>query len=74
MALIRLSSPHLGELAHLVGAVGGFVADGGTGEGEEGVLQRIGRCLLFQFGGSTLGDDLAMVDDGDAVGDAVGFL
>ena len=60
--------------AQLVEAAGFLFANGVAGERQERLLQRLGAGLLLELVGRALRDDLAVIDDGDAVGDALGFL
>src|ERR1043165_4530650 len=70
----RLSSPSLHELAHLIGGTGSFIANGRAGESKERMLQRIGAGLLFEFSGRAGSDDLAVIDDGNALRHAVRLI
>ena len=45
-----------------------------AGQGDEGVLKRPSLCPLHQGRGRVLRDDLAVVDDGHLVGDALGLF
>ena len=45
-----------------------------AGQRDERVLQRAGAGAVFQRRGGALGDDAAVVDDGDVVGHPFGFL
>src|SRR6266550_4402996 len=70
--LMRLSpAPGADELPHLVCGCGAIVADRVAGELEERGFQRVGAGLSFKLGGRAGGDEAAVVDHGDAVGDAV---
>ena len=62
------------ELPHLVRGAGALVADGGAGEREEGVFERSVLGLLLKSAGVPWATMLAVVDDADAMGDAVGLV
>src|SRR6266436_1339049 len=71
---MRLSPPYSGYLPHLVGGSGTLVANRRASELEEGSFERIGARLLLELGRRARGHDPAVVDHGDAVRDAVGFV
>ena len=50
------------------------LADAVPGQRDEGILQRAAAGLLPQRRGGALGDDPAVVDDRDPVGDALCLL
>ena len=65
---------HASHVSHLIHRSGVFLANGGTGERQEGLFQRLGAGLLLQLLRRSLRDDFAVIDDGDAMRHAVGFL
>src|SRR5206468_599500 len=71
---MRLSPPYSGYLPHLVGGSGTLVANRRASELEEGSFERIGARLLLELGRRARGHDPAVVDHGDTVRDAIGFV
>src|SRR5215471_16211878 len=70
-----LSPPKLGYLAELIGAnVCRFVANGGAGKGQKSVFEGVGAGALAELLRGADSDDFAVVNHGDAVGDAVGLF
>src|SRR5438094_532196 len=63
-----------GTGAHRVGAGRRFRADRRAGQREERLLERVGPGLRLELGGRALGDDLAVIDDRDALRDALRFF
>src|SRR6266545_8095837 len=74
MTLMRLAPPDPGYLPQLIGGGGALVANRGACELEEGRFERIGARLLLELRRRARGDDAPVVNHGDAVGDAVGFV
>src|ERR1700676_4280444 len=62
------------QISHLVETARFLFTNSVTGQRQEGLLQTFSASLPLELIGSALGDDLAVVDDGDAVGDALGFF
>src|SRR5436190_1546846 len=72
--LMPLSPPHARDLAHAILGAEGLVTNGRARELEECRLERVGTGLLLELGRRAGRDDLAMVDDRDAVGHPIGFV
>jgi hypothetical protein len=66
--------PHFGDLPQLVGGGCAFIANRRTGQSKKCLLERFAVGLLLQFLRRSLGDDATVVDDGDAMGHAIGFV
>src|SRR5579859_2948311 len=69
-----LSPPHARDLSHPILRAELFIADRGAGELQKGGFQRLGTGLLFELGRRTCRYDLAVVDDSDEIGHAIGFV
>src|ERR1700680_1887851 len=68
------SLPGTAQVAHLVETGSFLLTNGVAGKRQEGLFQTLRAGLPLELIGSALGDDLAVIDDGDAVGDALGFF
>ncbi len=57
-----------------IGGVCAFIAQGRAGERKKCAFERVGCGLLLQFRGRPLGDNRAVVDDGDPVSHPFRFI
>ena len=60
-------SPHIRPMSRIGRLVGLFFADRVAGQGQKRLLQGLRPVCCFEFGRRALGDDLAVIDDGDAL-------
>ena len=60
--------------AELIGCTQLLVADLMSREGEESLFEAAGLCALLKLRRGTVSDDLAVIDDRDRIGHAVGLL
>ena len=64
----------MGHISQALIGICAFFTDGRSGEREKRFFQRLRVRLLFEFGGRALGHDCAVIDNRDAMRDAIGLL